>query len=356
MIPHFFLWREVVFLNEEHIRMYAPILQQYGLKPFRVDDYGKVKKVYANAGLFALKEITNAREMAAVQQSYMLYGKQMIPLYLSRQGLPFVSHGRHYYLMPWIAIEKRKEKHEQIRSFFRTLAYLHQTSLKQIDVREEEISAYYEQKKKEWKQQRSFLQAYIEKCENTWYMSPFQLQCCAYFYEIMQAYWFAETELEKWYEKIKETKKWRIAWIHGKARLSHYLETGKEQRYFFSWERASWNSPLFDIVMALRHHMRTFPPVSNEWAEGVKEYEEILPLTEEERSFLYSHLAQPHFFYRCIDEYETKRKPEKNEREYVAELQRHYFAMKNMEYIVMRLVQQNETENTKSILDEEPPQ
>lgn len=48
------------------------------------------KKVYANAGLFALKEITNAKEMAAVQQSYMLYGKQMIPLYLSRQGLPFV--------------------------------------------------------------------------------------------------------------------------------------------------------------------------------------------------------------------------------------------------------------------------
>jgi spore coat protein YsxE len=144
--------------------------------------------------------------MAAVQQSYMLYGKQLVPLYLSRQGLPFVSHGRYYYLMPWISLGERKEKHEQIRSFFRTLADLHQTSLKQIDVREEVISAYYEQKKKEWEQQRSFLQSYIEKCENTWYMSPFQLQCCAYFHETMQAYWFAETELEKWYEKIRKQK------------------------------------------------------------------------------------------------------------------------------------------------------
>jgi spore coat protein YsxE len=346
----------VVSLDRERIEMYVPILQQYGLKPFRVDDYGKVKKVHTNAGLFALKEITNAKEMAAVQQSYMLYGKQLIPLYLSRQGLPFVSHGRHYYLMPWIAMEKRTEKHEQIRSFFRTLAYLHQTSLKQIEVREEEIRAYYERKKQEWEQQRSFLQAYIEKCENTWYMSPFQLQCCTYFHEIMQAYWFAETELEKWYEKIKETKKWRIAWIHGKARLSHYLETGKEQCYFFSWERASWNSPLFDVIIALRYHTRTFPPIGDEWLEGVEEYEKTLSLLEEERSFFFSHLAQPNFLYRCMYEYETKRQNGKSEQEYVSELQRLYFAMKNMEYIVMRLVQQKEVEEAKSTPDETPPQ
>lgn len=346
----------VVSLNRERIEMYTPILQQYGLKPFRVDDYGKVKKIHTNAGLFALKEITNAREMAAIQQSYIFYGKQSVPLYLSKQGFPFVSYGRHYYLMPWISSDERKEKREHVRSFFRDLAYLHQKSLKQIDINEEEIRNYYENKKREWERQRAFLQSYVEKCENAWYMSPFQLQCCTYFHETMQAYWFAETELEKWYEKMKETKKWRIAWIHGKARLSHYIEMENDNRYFFSWERASWNSPLFDVIMALRYHMRTFPPIGDEWVEGMEEYGKTLPMLEEEWSFLFSHLAQPHFLYRCIYEYEMKRQNRKSEREYVSKLQRRYFTMKNMEYVVMRLVQRKEAEEAKSTPDETPPQ
>jgi spore coat protein YsxE len=343
-------------MSREHIEMYVPVLQQYGIKPFRVDNYGKVKKVYTNVGTFALKEITDVREMEAIHQSYIFYGKHSVPLYLSKQGLPFATYGRHYYLMPWISAVERKEKRERVRSFFRNLAYLHQKSLRQIDVNEEAIRNYYENKKREWEKQRFFLQLYVENCENTWYMSPFQLQCCTYFHEMMRAYWFAETELEKWYEKIKETKKWRIAWIHGKARLPHYIEMGNNHRYFFSWERASWNSPLFDVIMALRYHMRTFPPVGDEWVEGVEEYEKTLSLSEEERSFFFSHLAQPHFVYRCIYEYETKRQNGKSEREYVSELQRRYFAMKNIEHVVTRLVQRTESEEAKSTQNETPPQ
>ncbi|BDG31176.1 spore coat protein YsxE [Parageobacillus thermoglucosidasius] len=343
-------------MNKEHMEMYAPVLRQYGLKPFRMEQHGKVKKVYTNAGTFALKEIASVREMEAVWQSYIFCGKQSVPLYLTKQGLPFAAHGRHYYLMPWVFPAERKDTREHVLSFFRDLAHLHQKSLRQLDVSEEEINNYYENKKREWERQRSFLQSYVEKCENAWYMSPFQLQCCTYFHETMQAYSFAETEMEKWHETIKKTKKWRIAWIHGKARLSHYIVPEDNRRYFFSWERAGWNSPLFDVIMALRHHMRTFPPIGDEWVEGIEAYEKTLSLSEEEQSFFFSHLAQPHFLYRCIYEYAAKRQHEKSEREYVSELQRRYLTMKNMEYAVMRLVQRKAEENAKTTPDETPPQ
>lgn len=340
-------------LNRGHMEMYAPVLRQYGLQPFRMEHYGKVKKVYTNVGTFALKEITNVRETAAIQQSYIFYGQQSVPLYLTKQGLPFAAHGRqYYYLMPWVSSAERKEIREHVRSFFRDLAHLHQKSLKPLDVHEEEIKNYYENKKSEWERQRSFLQSYVEKCENAWYMSPFQLQCCTYFHETMQAYSFVEAELEKWYETIKETKKWRIAWIHGKARLSHYIMLENSHRYFFSWECAGWNSPLFDVIMALRHHMRTFPPIGDEWAEGVEEYEKALSLSEEERFFLFSHLAQPRFLYRYVYEYAANRQQEKSEREYVSELQRRYFTMKNMEHVIMHLVRRKEEEAAKSTPDE----
>ncbi len=95
-------------------------------------------------------------------------------------------------------------------------------------------------------------------------MSPFQLQCCTYFHEVMRAYSFAEERLDVWEETLKETKQWRIAWVHGKARLSHYIPP-----YWISWERAHWNSPLFDVIAALRFHVQTMPPLGREWLEGI---------------------------------------------------------------------------------------
>lgn len=141
--------------------MYAPVLRQYGLKPFRMEQHGKVKKVYTNAGTFALKEIANVREMEAVWQSYIFCGQQSVPLYLTKQGLPFAAHGRHYYLMPWVFPAERKDTREHVLSFFRDLAHLHQKSLRQLDVSEEEINNYYENKKESGKGSAPF-------CNHMW--------------------------------------------------------------------------------------------------------------------------------------------------------------------------------------------
>lgn len=335
-------------LNRELLELYRPILQQYGLQAHRIDHVGKVKKVYTNVGVFALKEIKHDRQIQTVQQAYSLYTKQSVPLYLSRQGTPFVFYqGQYYYLMPWITQGTNPERGERIRSFFRDLAYLHRQSLKEVDVKEEEITHYYEARKSEWEKQRTFLQSYVEQCEHEWYMSPFQLQVCTYFHETMQAYWFAETQLEKWYEKIKETKKWRMVFIHGNALLSHYVHDEKGNRYFLSWERACWASPLADLFTSLYHHVRTSHPIGDEWIDGVVEYEQQLSILDEEQAFFFSHLAQPDSMYRFVSQYATERQKERSERDYVSRLHRRYWAMKNIEYIVMRLIQIKEAKQAE---------
>jgi spore coat protein YsxE len=343
-----FYVKGVSFLNRPLLELYRPVLQQYYLQPNHIDDYGKVKKVYTNAGTFALKEVNNPEHIQAIEQAYSFYKQQIVPIYLSRHGTPFVFYnGRYYYLMPWIVQKTEEEERESILSFFRDLARLHRKSLQEIEVTEDNITKYYETRKNEWEKQRSFLQSYIEQCENEWYMSPFQLQFCTYFHETMQAYWFAETQLEKWYEKIKETKKWRIAFIHGNASLSHYVYDEKGNRYFLSWERACWASPLADLFTSLYHHVRTSPPIGDEWIDGFVEYEQQLSILDEERAFFFSHLAQPDGMYRFVSQYATERQKERSERDYVSRLQRRYWTMKNIEYIVMRLVQMTEAKQSE---------
>lgn len=329
---------------------YEAVLAQYGLRPERMEQRGKAVKVYTNRGVFALKPLESEQEAAAVWQSLQHGGPHCLPLYLTRRRSLFATEGRRlYYLQAWHDGESKVEK-DAVDAFFRELARLHRATVRTIEVSEEEAAAYRKQKKDEWQRARMVWEERIERYEAAWYMSPFQLQCCTYFHEVMRAYSFAEERLDVWEETLKETKQWRIAWVHGKARLSHHLPP-----YWISWERAHWNSPLFDVIAALRFHVQTMPPLGREWLEGMGEYEKELPLSDGERAFLYSHLAEPRGFVRCLERYEAASRNERNEREYVAALQRRYLAFKNMEALVMHLVQRDAARQQEEAVDNEPP-
>ncbi|MFC0297012.1 spore coat protein YsxE [Geobacillus jurassicus] len=329
---------------------YDAVLAQYGLRPERIEEHGKAAKVYTNRGVFALKPLESEQEAAAVWQSLQHDGRRCLPLCLTRQRSLFAAEGsRLYYLQAWHDGEAKAEG-DPVRAFFRDLARLHRSTVRSIKVNEEEIEDYRKQKKDEWQRARAVWEERVERYEAAWYMSPFQLQCCTYFHEVMRAYSFAEERLDAWEEILKETKQWRIAWVHGKARLPHYIPP-----YWISWERAHWNSLLFDVIAALRFHVRTMPPLGREWLEGVEEYEKELPLSDGERAFLYSHLAEPRGFIRCLERYEAASRKERNEREHVAALQRCYLAFKNMEAVVMHLVQRDAAQQQEEAVDNEPP-
>ncbi|ANB61262.1 spore coat protein YsxE [Anoxybacteroides amylolyticum] len=318
------------------------ILSHYPLHVVRIDDYGKVKKVHAAEGTFALKKIDDVQQLHAIERAAFFYRSQMLPIYWSKRGTLFVTEGNdYYYMMPWVSVREQPTA-EMILAFFRDLASLQQKTLQEIHVDETELKNYYEAKKAAWEEERTFLQSYVEQCEREWYMSPFQLHCCTYFHETMQAYWFAETKLETWYEKTKESKKWRIAFVHGNARFSHYVPR-EQGGQFFSWERAKWAFPLVDVAVALDEYVRT-PSVDDAWVDGFREYEKKLSLREEELAFFFSHVASPTYLYRVVSDYAEKRKKKQSEYRAVSKLQHAYLVMKRTEQLLMRMTTLNPLE------------
>jgi len=329
---------------------YRAVLRQYGLRPRHIEQWGKAAKVYTDSGLFALKPLESEQEAAAIWQSLHYYGRHCPPLYGTRQRSLFAAEGgRLYYLQAWRE-DEAGSRETAVRPFFRELARLHRMTVRTVQASEEEIDAYQKQKKDEWQRARAVWEERVERYETAWYMSPFQLQCCTYFHEVMRAYWFAEEQLAAWEEAVKETKQWRIVWVHGKARLSHYVAP-----YWISWERAHWNSPVYDLVSIFRNHVRTISLLEREWFDGLAEYETELPLSAAERAFLYSHLAEPCGFVRCLERYEAVSHKERNEREHVAALLRCYMAFKNMEAVVMHLVQRDAAQPQDETAGSETP-
>jgi spore coat protein YsxE len=329
----------VALLNRQLLEQYSPILQQYRLQADYIEDYGKIKKIYTQAGVFALKEISAPHQLPAVSNAYRLFAGKAIPLYQTYSGNPFVSYkGRYYYLMPWISDEAKEARHEQYLRFFRDLAQIHRKSLKEVEVKEEELTNYYKAIKKHLEKQREFLQSYVEICEDEWYMSPFQLQFCTYFHETMQACWFAQTQLEKWYEKVKETKKWRVAVVHGNAALSHYVHDQKGNSYFLSFERSHIAPPLSDVLIFFRKYLRTYPIMCDDCVSWFLEYQQFFPIHDGEMALFLSYLAQPEAMYRIVHQYANRSK-KIDERRQIVKLQKAYWSMKNIEYFIMRIVE-----------------
>jgi spore coat protein YsxE len=341
-LTSFCIQRRVALLDRQLLERYRRVLQQYRLHADYIEDYGKVKKIYTKTGTFALKEIANSKELQSIHTAYQIFNEKAIPLYRAHNGTPFVLYGeRYYYLMPWFSNETGEERNERYFRFFRDLAQMHRKSLKEFEVKEEEAARYYEMIKKQWEAKREFLQSYVETCEDEWYMSPFQLQFCTYFHETMQAYWFAQTQLEKWYEKIKETKKWRIAVVHGNASLSHYLYDEKGNGYFLSFERARMDAPLSDVLQFFQKYLRTYPVMCDECVNWFFEYERIFTVRDEEMALFLSHLAQPEMIYQIVWQYVNKSR-EMSEQQQISRLQKAYWTMKNLEYVIMRMIEIDE--------------
>ena len=55
----------------------------------------------------------------------------------------------------------------------------------------------------------SFFEEFLERSEQKWYMSPFELMFCTFYQDIFRAAKYSKEQLEKWYEVSKDQEKGR---------------------------------------------------------------------------------------------------------------------------------------------------
>ena len=126
----------------------------------------------------------------------------------------------------------------------------------------------------------------VENFEIVEYASPSQNLFLSNYSKLLTLFDFIKSENDSWYELVKDKNQERVALNHGNLSLDHHIKNDRD--YLISWDKATFDSPILDIV-TLYH---------NEWDK--LEFSNILnlylkkcELTNEEKKLLFINIAIP---------------------------------------------------------------
>lgn len=317
------------------------ISKQYTLHIHYAETFGRIHKIYTDKGTFALKSIPAEHSMSFIRHVQLLYQRgynRVAPIYLTSDGRYGVLQGnRLYYLMPWLINDETGERYEKHKQMFRELARLHSLTVKDTAVDKEEREIHYERTIDSWKKQQSFLEEFVSLCEGKWYMSPFELLFCSYYYDISQAISFSIRKFEEWYEETKEKEKVRTVIVHGKFSLQHFLLDEQGSGYFINFENARALPQHFDLLPFFVKYCHTYPTRCDECVEWLYSYLKYLPMYDDEMMLFISYLAFPSNILQSAEAYHNEKHERKTEYQHVNQLQKYYWQLKNIEYLVMKI-------------------
>ena len=118
------------------------------------------------------------------------------------------------------------------------------------------------------------------------YMSPSEYLLIRNISKIYYALNFCKTEIENWYEIIKNKRKQRYVVLHNNLSPDHFIKN--ENSYLISWESAKQGLPVFDIYKLYKRC-----GLNVEFHEILKQYEKNYPLLQDERMLLFVLIALP---------------------------------------------------------------
>lgn len=335
-----------MYRNKEPDQNLGEILSQYGLRVKYLEDFGKITKVYSEQGVFALKSMPAQQGIDFIRNIQTLYQRgynRIVPIYQAEGGrYGVLNDNRLYYLMPWLVDEESGERSERHKQMFRELARMHTLSVRDMPVDTEEREEHYNLTIEEWKKQRVFLDEFVVACEKKWYMAPFEMMFCSYYTDISQAMDYSLKKIESWAEKSKDLEKVRTVVTHGKVSLKHFIYNERGYGYFINFERSQQAPPHFDLLPFLEKTAKTYPSNNNDCIDWLYNYFRYFPFKEEEMLLFQSYLAYPGATVSIARKYFEK--TNKSEYQSVKSLQRHYWQLKNIEYMVMKI---EEIENSK---------
>ncbi len=123
--------------------------------------------------------------------------------------------------------------------------------------------------------------------ERNVYMSPSSYLIARNINMIFNSLDYCKENIDKWYKLIKDNRKIRLVMIHNNLSLDHYLK--KDKPYLISWDKATRDMPIYDLLGLYQHHYLDY-----DFSDLFHFYESHYPLKEEERLLLFIHMAMPY--------------------------------------------------------------
>ena len=251
------------------------ILKSKGLVARGYKKQGKITMVDTNEGQYIYKE-------GRLNPQILNYLKSR-----SFDYLPFFLNNQNdtYQLTNYIK-DLDIPKDQKILDLIKLTALLHSktTHYKEIDL------DYYEKIYEDLDNNLNYLYIYytdlITIIESKVYMSPSEQLLARNITKIYETIDKNKEKLDQWHAHLKEKRKERRVVLHNNLKLDHFLESDKT--YLISWDKSKIGNPVFDLYKLYKNHTLDF-----DFENILNEYENIYPLTKEEKELFFILISQP---------------------------------------------------------------
>lgn len=270
------------------MKKYNEILNQYDLKPKKIEFRGNAVIIHTKDGSYVLKE--KGRSIRTEIYEYLKTRHfNYYPEILSNRG-------DDYELVPYLE-DSPIPSEQKIMDLIDLMALLHSKTTHYKEVTEDDYKEIYEDISGNLEYLRTYYLDQISLIEMKIFMSPSEYLLARNISKILGAIYYTKDELENWYKMCKEKRKIRQVVLHNNLKLDHFIRN--ESSYFISWNKAKIGLPVFDFYKLYKSH-----GLSYDFVDLLNLYEKKYPLLEEERKLLFILMSMPEKLEQTDSEYQ----------------------------------------------------
>lgn len=251
-------------------------LKKHNLIPLRYEKRGKSFIVEAdNGNKYVIKKKNNNSEI------YNYLNSRSFNYYPENIG----NNNDEYDIFTYVD-EYSIPPEQKIVDLIDLVSLLHNKTTHYKEITEDEYKKIYEDIDNNIIYLKEYYNDIITIIDTKVYMSPSEYLFARNYTKIISSLEFCKQELDKWYEKVKNSQKKRLVIIHNNLSLEHFLRN--DNSYLISWDKSRIDMPIFDLYKLYKND-----GLDIEFSSILKRYESKYPLFEEERELLFILMSLP---------------------------------------------------------------
>ncbi len=165
-------------------------------------------------------------------------------------------------------------------------ALLHNKTVYYKDISLDEIKEIYENLSMKIDSTYNYYDDIMTMIESNVYMSPSEYMLARNCSSIFSCLNFCRSELDKWFEMMKNKTKKRIVLLNNDLKLDHLIKS--DENVLIGWNKSLRDLPIYDFINIYKKYYDVY-----DFNELYKEYLKRFPLTFEERKLMFIILFIP---------------------------------------------------------------
>ena len=177
-------------------------------------------------------------------------------------------------------------KEQKAQDLINLIALLHTKTSYYKVVSDDTYKSIYDTVKENIDYLQKYYEDLINNIKKIEYMSPSEYLIARNSSKIFSCLNFCNSNLNDWYELVKEENKQRVSLIHNNLSLNHFIKSDKD--YLISWDKSKIDNPILDLITFYQNNYFDL-----DFETLFKTYQNKFPLTDSEKKLLFVVISLP---------------------------------------------------------------